>query len=158
MNKFISPTNGKLNMKGLTDKLLEFIQEDTSSNYKIMIGTDSCGRGEVNFVTAIILHRIGKGGRYFWSRIKKTNLYSLRHILYEEASLSILTAEKLLKELGKRVDEDITKNLEIHIDVGFQGESKNIVKEIMGMVLSNQFIVKIKPEAVAATIVADKHV
>jgi hypothetical protein len=142
----------------VAESLLHFLHQDKESRYRIVIGTDSCGRGEVQFVTAIIIHRVGKGGRYFWKKTRKQNLYSMRHILYEETTLSLSVAQRLLSELGKGLDEAVKGGLEIHIDAGEDGESKEIVREIMGMVLGSGFTVRTKPEAFGATIVADKHV
>jgi len=47
--------------------------------------------------------------------------------------------------------------LEIHVDAGQNGETKNIVNSIVGMVKGNGFNVKIKPESYCASTVADKY-
>lgn len=158
MDGFISPTEGVMGIKKVAESLMQFMRQDPESKYRIVIGTDSCGRGEVDFVTAIIVHRVGKGGKYFWKRTKKHHLYSLRHILFEEAALSLSVAQKLLLELGKGLQDHVCGGLEIHIDAGEDGESKEVVREIMGIVLGSGFSVKTKPEAFGATIVADRHV
>jgi len=46
-------------------------------------------------------------------------------------------------------------DLEIHTDIGQVGETKEMIKEIVGMVKGNGFEVKIKPESFGATSVAD---
>ncbi len=40
--------------------------------YKITIGTDSelLTGGKADFVTAVVVHRVGNGGRYFWRRVE----------------------------------------------------------------------------------------
>ena len=61
----------KLNTRQVIAEIIRFMQEDDKRRYKIIIGTDSA-RDEDNtadFVTAIIVHRVGNGGRYFWRRI-----------------------------------------------------------------------------------------
>ena len=48
-------------------------------------------------------------------------------------------------------------NLEIHIDVGEHGDTRDMIKEVVGMVTGNGFVAKTKPEAYGASYVADKH-
>ena len=48
-------------------------------------------------------------------------------------------------------------NLEIHVDVGEHGDTREMIKEIVGMVTGNGFVAKTKPDAYAASYVADKH-
>ena len=48
-------------------------------------------------------------------------------------------------------------NLEIHVDVGEHGDTRNMIKEVVGMVTGNGFVAKTKPDAYAASYVADKH-
>jgi len=58
-------------MLNLRQKALEFIEEKPDYQYRLVVGTDSQpknGHG-VDFVTAIVVHRVGYGGIYFWKRI-----------------------------------------------------------------------------------------
>ena len=48
-------------------------------------------------------------------------------------------------------------NLEIHIDVGEHGDTRDMIKEVVGMVTGNGYVAKTKPEAYGASYVADKH-
>jgi predicted RNase H-related nuclease YkuK (DUF458 family) len=48
-------------------------------------------------------------------------------------------------------------NLEIHVDVGEHGATREMIKEVVGMVTGNGFVAKTKPDAYAASYVADKH-
>jgi len=50
-----------------------------------------------------------------------------------------------------------TYNLEIHVDVGDHGQTRDMIKEVVGMVTGNGFVAKTKPQAYGATYVADKH-
>ena len=47
--------------------------------------------------------------------------------------------------------------LEIHIDAGGNGPTKELMKELIGMVVGNGFTAKVKPEAFGASAVADRH-
>ena len=47
-------------------------------------------------------------------------------------------------------------NIEIHLDVGTQGRSKEIIREVVGMVTGSGFDARIKPDSYGASTVADK--
>ena len=69
---FKSPTFGNLDYSQVIAKIAAYIKEDTDSVYKIIVGSDSEAKtGDVDFVTAIIVHRLGKGGVYFWRKRKR---------------------------------------------------------------------------------------
>ena len=44
----------------------------------------------------------------------------------------------------------------IHADIGVSGPTKDMIKEVVGLIKSNGFQAKIKPESFAASIVADR--
>jgi uncharacterized protein len=48
-------------------------------------------------------------------------------------------------------------NLTIHVDVGPNGETKQMLQEIVGMIKGNGFSVKTKPDSYGASSVADRH-
>lgn len=157
--EFHSPTKGQLGLKQVSQEIIGYIGENPKRKYKVIIGTDSEGQGRVDFVSAIVVQRVGAGGRYFWQRIYKDNIQSLRHKIYEEANLSLILAQKVLSQLQNRLDQDLlTKGFEIHVDAGENGESREMLKEVVGMIRGNGFNVKTKPEAYCASNVADKHV
>ena len=54
---------------------MSFMAEEPDYFYRLVIGTDSKtgklnGKKKVDFVTAVVIHRKGKGGRYFWQKNK----------------------------------------------------------------------------------------
>lgn len=158
-DEFHSPTRGKLHFDSLVKDLLFYIEEKPKESYKIVIGTDSEGQGRVEFVSTIVIHRVGQGGRYFWQKSHKNNITALRHKIYEETSLSLFWAQELLKKLQKFWgDEYLGQDLEIHLDVGKQGPTRDLIKEVVSMVRGNGFNAKTKPDAYGASCVADKHV
>lgn len=157
--QFNSPTKGRMDLKGVAIEVLSFINEEPRHRYKIIIGTDSEGRGRVDFVTAIVIHRVGHGGRYFWQRVYKNKLFALRPRIYEEVNLSLNVAQKLLENLRKYLKEEfLVRGLEIHVDVGRNGETRDMIKEVVGMVRGFGFNVEIKPNSYGASTVADKYV
>ncbi|MCX8015738.1 MAG: ribonuclease H-like YkuK family protein [Patescibacteria group bacterium] len=151
---FNSSDNRKIGLKKLIGEIFAFIQEKPQAAYKLVIGTDSLNAADhSDFVTAIIILRIGNGGRYFWRRIKDKNFKSLRERIYKEVYLSLEIGQQLLKLLEK--NQFYTFDLEIHVDVGQNGETRNLINEVTGLVRGCGFVVKTKPESFAASSVAD---
>jgi predicted RNase H-related nuclease YkuK (DUF458 family) len=158
---FFSPTKGKMAINQMVDELVHFMGEERDYFYSLVIGTDSKsgkpnGKEKIDFVTAVVIHRKGKGGRYFWQKNKVEKIGSLRDKIYAETLLSIQLAEKLVPEFTKRLNGERYK-LEIHIDVGNVGPTREMIKEVVGMVNGNGFTAKTKPESYGAFVVADKH-
>ena len=80
----------------------------------------------------------------------------LRDKIYTESLLSLSCAQELVPLLRKAVSP-AKYDFEIHIDVGPIGPTRDMIKEVVGMVSGNGFIAKTKPEAWGASSVADKH-
>ena len=80
---FTSPTWGKMTLEGAFGHIISYVNEQPNEQYKLIIGTDSHAyyEKEIIFVTAIIIHRVGKGGRYFSPR-KQRYLESLRQRIF----------------------------------------------------------------------------
>ena len=95
-----SPTYGMLNLSQIKNKIVGFMAEKPSERYQLVVGSDSQpknGNG-VDFITAVIVHRIGHGGIYFWKKNVHKFQMVLRNRIYEEATLSLKAAEDLLRE------------------------------------------------------------
>jgi predicted RNase H-related nuclease YkuK (DUF458 family) len=57
----------------------------------------------------------------------------------------------------KLADSGQELNLEIHLDVGSNGATKTLVKEVVGMVNGSGYSCKIKPDSYGASSVADRY-
>lgn len=156
MKPFNSPSYGNLTFDEAVQKVAEYINGDKERSYRVVIGSDSQIRNgkEVDFVTALIVHRIGSGGIYFWQREHIRRPYSLRERIYEEATRSLVLAQSFLQAFRDKVLE---YDLEIHVDVGRLGETRVMINEVVGMIRGSGFKVKIKPDAYGAQAVADKY-
>ncbi|MDO8451558.1 MAG: ribonuclease H-like YkuK family protein [bacterium] len=154
---FQSPTFGSLELPEIREKILAFLSSQPDRAYQLVIGTDSQphnGQG-VDFVTAIVVYRFGSGGIYFWKRIVNKKKYVLRQRMYEEALLSLEMAETVLTLFR---NDGVTKyDVEIHVDVGAFGKTREMINEIVGMIRGSGYSVKTKPESYAASKVADRH-
>lgn len=159
---FTSPTFGVCDLDRVLLEIGNFLREDEQSHYRLVIGTDSHERKidgvkVANFVTAIVMHRVGKGGRYFWRNGRHEKVNSLRHKIFTETSLSLETASFLVPELNKKLAAKKNWELEIHIDVGTVGDTREMIKEVVNMVVGNGYKARTKPESFAASTVADKY-
>lgn len=154
---FQSPTYGDLELSEVREKILAFLARDPERKYQLVVGTDSQphnGSG-VDFVTAIVVHRMGVGGIYFWKRTVNKKHYVLRDRMYAEATMSLEMAETVLTLLHR---DGITKyDVEIHVDIGKFGDTREMINEIVGMVRGSGYTVKIKPESYGASNVADRY-
>ncbi|HHX50219.1 MAG TPA: hypothetical protein GX711_02130, partial [Clostridia bacterium] len=70
-------------------------------------------------------------------------------------SLSLDTASKLAERFSENGQHDL--DVEIHLDIGPNGSTKELIREIVGMVVGNGFEAKIKPDSPGASKVADKY-
>ena len=160
-NLFINPSQGEVDQPLLIEELVGFMESEPDCRYRLVIGTDSktallSGKKPVDFVTAVVIHRLGRGGRYFWQRQRKQKIASLRDKIYTEALLSIQMAEKIVPEFKQKLNGRSCQ-VEIHIDVGTVGETRDMIKEVVGMVTGNGYLAKTKPASFGATSVADRH-
>lgn len=144
-----------MSFKEVLKDILDFMEEKPDERFKLIIGTDSHTRDQACFVTAIIIHHVGKGARYYYQKKKQRKIVSLRQKLFYETAISLEVAGKVAKFLAETGHEKL--NVEIHLDMGNIGETRSLIKEIIGMVVGSGFNAKIKPDASGASKVADKH-
>jgi uncharacterized protein len=152
---FHSPTRGPLNYEDLVRDLLNYVAEEKDAKYKLIVGTDSHTRTDLCFVTAIIVHRLGKGARYYYRRKYQQKIRSLRQRIFYEAALSLAMAEKLAESLA--AEGAAALNVEIHLDVGEHGDTRDIIRDVVGMVVGSGFHAEIKPKSYGASKVADRY-
>lgn len=154
---FHSPTHGQVNLSQLVARLRDFVLASQDHSYRLIVGTDSLPNqaGQVYLVTAIVLHRVGNGGVYFWQRQLTGRLATLRDRMYAEALTSIATAQKL--ESIPAIKPLLRQNIEIHVDVGQFGPTREMIQELVGMIIAHGYAAKTKPESFAASKVADRH-
>lgn len=153
--KFHSPSGKSFTYEDLVKEVLFYINSDPQEKYKVIIGTDSSNHGTTDFVSAIVVYRVGHGGRFFWRRLNHKKIHSLRERIYQEVMMSLKLAEEVLFNLSQ--DKEINFDFEIHIDIGSKGETKEMLQEIIGMVRGSGFNVKTKPESYGASKVADRY-
>jgi len=118
----------------------------------VHIGTDSQQNAQTTeFVTVVVIHTPGKGGRAFYTVETTQRIKTLRERLLKEVWLSV--------QLGLEMTEMISEesSLLVHVDANPNTKFKSgaYAKELAAMVVSQGFKAVLKPEAWAAMHVAD---
>ena len=149
----------RLDATAVAREIVAFMRADTRYPYKVMIGTDSEALADhsADFVTAIVVHRVGNGGRYFWRRVDSGKFFTLRDRIIREVVISLDAAKEILEELQREKGET-RWSFEIHADIGENGATKVLMQEVLGMIRGSNFEARTKPESYAASKVADRYV
>jgi len=158
---FYNPTKGNLNFQEVVDEIISYISEKPEKFYDIIVGCDSSSGEEPDFPVAIVVLRVGEGGRFFLKKIHYQNkkFYNLKQRVLEEVLLSCQLALNLREALKEKI-KGKNYNFQfryIHADIGENGATKDMIKEVIGLIKGNGFEPKIKPEAFAASVVADRY-
>ncbi len=137
------------------DDLVKVIDPLIRENPRILhVGTDAQKVDRrIEFVTCVVVLTPGKGGRVFYTRVRKTprDVQSLRQKLFTEAWLSVETA----MELNPQIPDSTP--LVVHLDVNpdRRWASSRHINEVVGLVVGQGFEVLLKPDAWAASHAAD---
>lgn len=154
---YFSPTHGKVDLERLKKIVSHFMAVDKKARYEIIVGTDSqkIEKNKYDFVSALIIHRVGWGGIYFWKRMIQDKKLSLKERIYQEATMSLVTSENFINFFKTN---GISKyDIQIHVDIGHNGETRDLITEVVGMIRGSGYDVKIKPDSYGASKVADKY-
>ena len=157
---FYNPTKGNLKIDKVIEELFNYISEEPEKFYDIIIGCDSSSSEEPHFPVVIVVLRVGWGGRFFLKKIsyKDRKFYNWKTRVLEEVFLSCQLALHLRENFEKKINnKDFRYQFRyIHADIGENGQTRDMIKEVIGLIRSNGFEPKIKPEAFVATTVADR--
>ncbi|MCD6270433.1 hypothetical protein J7J23_01485 [bacterium] len=162
---FYNPNLGGVSFNGVVEHVVGYLKEAPGEFYEIVVGCDSSSEKEPVFPVVLVVLRAGKGGRFFISKIrfnqsKEKKFHNFHQRILQEVLISCDVAlnfresiEKSVKKLSFPVNYRFQY---IHADVGAEGRTKDMIKEVSGLIESNGFKAKIKPESFAASIVADR--
>ncbi len=162
---FYNPTKGNLKFNKMIEEVFSYLNEKPELSYEIVAGCDSSSDEKPAFPVALVVLRKGQGGRFFLTKIKypesdKRKFVNFHQRILEEVYLSCeiaLKFKELFKERVQKSNTSLNYQFEyIHADVGQNGPTKDMIKEVVGLIKSNGFIPKIKPESFAASVVADR--
>src|SRR3990167_4125537 len=98
--KFNSYGGTKLTADEVVGEVIDFMNQAPDYAYKVMIGTDSqlYEKTKADFVTAVVVHSLGNGGRYFWRRDNLSGFHTLRDRMLREALMSLDIAKEILTD------------------------------------------------------------
>ena len=155
---FFSETKGVLDFERVLKEIAEFVGTQPDRFYKIIIGSDSEARKLSSIVTAITIWRVGNGAIHFWTKSDAKKFGSMRDRIWQEAISSIMLAQEFRSRLGDTLGGDFFwEGNEIHVDIGANGPTKELIDGVVGMIKGYNFTPVIKPYSFGASIVADRH-
>ncbi|MBI4137868.1 MAG: ribonuclease H-like YkuK family protein [Candidatus Sungbacteria bacterium] len=155
---FLRENNSRLAPDGVADQIRAFVAEQPERFYKIIIGTDSHPASPVSLVTAVTVWRVGNGAIHFWTKSDSREFHSLRERIWQEAIASITLAQEMRTLLQQKLgDEFFWDGNEIHVDIGKNGPTRELIDSVVGMIKGYNFLPVIKPHAFGASVVADRH-
>lgn len=179
---FYNPSRGNLKIGTVMEEMLNYMKEKPEKFYDIIVGCDSSSGDDPHFPVAVVILRVGEGGRFFLKKIsypslarKKFSNWKMR--VLEEVLLSCQLALFLKENFEKKLSasaknysgsaeasDEGGKNLPfrcqlryIHADIGENGQTRDMIKEVTGLIRGNGFEPKIKPAAFVASTVADRY-
>lgn len=164
---FYNPTKGNLSIDETVKEIIKYILEKPERFYDIIVGCDSSSGVNPTFPIAVAVLRKGEGGRFFLKKIKYPIDFSKRfsqwkNRILQEVFLSCELALNLKELLIKKINTIGNKNLNyqfryIHADISESGQTKDMIKELVGLIKGNGFEAKIKPESYVASSIADRY-
>jgi len=163
---FSNSRSRRLNFDQVYEQILHFLSQSPYSEYRLSIGTDSQVSKNTVFITAIHVHRIGKGAIGFITKqILGRPVYSLREKIFYETSktmevASYFTPEKLDYIIDKLINPACSYgdiHFEFHLDIGTKGATRDLINEMVAMASATPFEPKIKPDSYAASSYANRY-
>lgn len=133
--------------------LIPYIKEylATHDDINLYIGTDSqVRRLNTTYAIAIVLHNKGTGGHVLYSKSTVHNIKDRFTRLWGEVDMSVACAE-YLKENDIQAPEFI--DLDFNPDIKYK--SNVVLASALGYVMSLGYVPRCKPNAIAASYVAD---
>ena len=157
---FFNPTKGSLPLNEVLHEMVAYMQEKPHRKYEVIVGCDSSATEDPTFPVVIVVLRKQEGGRFFLRRVhyEARPFPSRRQRIMEEVMLSCQLALWLRENFAPLAAKNgVEYDFEyIHADIGQKGVSRDMIKEVTGLIRGNGFIPKIKPESFAASTVADR--
>ncbi len=164
---FYNTSTEQMSFDTVFDNLVEFIKKEPTSFYRLAIGTDSQVHPTgTRFITSVHLHRVGKGA---WGCLKKVivprRITSIKEkivleTMYSQEVASLFSDEylsKLVEPLIPYIDKGADLTIEVHLDIGKRGKTKQFIEEMSERILAIGLQPKIKPESYAASSYANKY-
>lgn len=164
---FYNISRKKMTVEEVYQAMYDFVLKDPNSSYRFSIGTDSQVHTKyTKFITALHLHRIGKGAwgclcdHFEHRKIRSLREKILLETIYSREIASIFNEEKLkpiMDILSHRNNLKGEMMLELHLDVGEGGSTKELIHEMTQIAISTGMKPVIKPQSYAAFSYANRY-
>lgn len=156
---FYNPTQGNLTLNQVMEELIKYIKKDPGKLYEVIVGCDSSSGETPDFPLVVAILKTGEGGRFFLKKVSygERIFHRWRERILEEVLLSCQFAVYLKEELAFRLAGLNYEFRYIHADIGENGATRDMIKELTGLIRGNGFEPKIKPESFVASTVADRY-
>jgi hypothetical protein len=161
---FFNSTQKNMSLEDVEINILDFINKTPRGDFKIMVGTDSQLIGQQTcFATGVVIHRVGHGA---WCCINKhiepRRITSLREKIHMETVSTyevICTLNDLITLKTSEIllgSKDSTFKIEAHIDVGRNGATRTLIREMLGYFEGIGIPTQIKPYSFVASSYANR--
>ncbi|KGP72758.1 ribonuclease H-like YkuK family protein [Pontibacillus yanchengensis] len=164
---FYNQTNQNMSIEDVQERIKKFVEHDPSASYRLSLGSDShVHRDYTRFITAIHIHRIGKGA---WGCLRnhtvRRPITSLKEKISTETWLSQDIAFYFTPEYLEEIAEILLPyeqkgasfSFEIHLDIGHKGLTRHLISDMTQRIDQMGIDVKIKPDAYAASSYANRY-
>ncbi|HWQ72335.1 MAG TPA: ribonuclease H-like YkuK family protein [Desulfitobacteriaceae bacterium] len=154
-----SLTYGEITFTEMVSIIKTYTAQDENADYTIAVGTDSQNHSynytkvPVSVGIHKVKNKVGRGGIYFYEIQRTKKICNIRQKIFYETYLSIEFAIKL-RNLFEEIA--IPYEVEVHVDVGYNGPTSDLVAEVKGWVRSCGFHCVIKPNSYMASSVANR--
>lgn len=161
--EFFSPSKGNLSFEQTIKEIFAYMQEQPQAEYEVIVGCDSPSTDKPFFPIALVILRKGFGGRFFLKKMSYDEHFLKRFAFWknrilQEVYLSCEMALALREVLQKENTAGYKFQFQyIHADVGERGKTREMVKEVVGLIKGSGFEPGIKPFSFAASNVADRY-
>ena len=149
----------------VVESIKYFIKANPDCQYRLAVGTDSQVKGKYTcFATGIHIHRVGQGAWCCISKIIENKRY--RNLKEKISKETFITYEvvSMLNECLIDVMCDFAVEyqnfdcrLEAHIDVGTKGETRKLIREMVGYFEGMGVDAVIKPDSFVASSYANRY-
>ncbi|MFZ5989943.1 MAG: ribonuclease H-like YkuK family protein [Bacillota bacterium] len=163
--RFFNSTQKNMSFTDVIASIKYFIKANPDARYRIAVGTDSQVKGRFTcFATGIHIHRIGQGA---WccigKKVESRRYLNLREKIAKETAITYEVVYMLNEQLIEALCDFAVKyknfdcKLEAHIDIGEKGESRKLIREMVGYFQGMGIETKIKPDAFVASSYANRY-
>lgn len=165
---FFSPTKGHIDFETVIRNIANEILQHRGDRFVVSVGTDSEHLQEViKFVSVLVLWKVGHGAKCWrvvnesFANKKIERGAAMRDRIFQEIMLTGTLAQETRSALAQHWGGELPMNIEVHADVGENGGTSVMMREVIGMLRGYGFDdaqIKVKPESYAASSVADHYI